>query len=176
MYTSLNRERILNPSDMAKKIIAKPLRRKAQRELEKSEQYIRRYPDCIHKLFLLESRLKEFIPNSSIKYSLDEYIDLELARGEFMYGDRARLEIGRPNQCHKNSAELFELNPETTRIVTGWAFIQQDLWVQHSWLIHYLTEDYKKYELVETTLKRDAYFGVVLTPEECYEFIDYIYS
>lgn len=69
------------------------------------------------------------------------------------------------SRCHSNTAFLWSnLKDEGLQIVTGWALTKNDgMWRQHTWG---LIDD----EIIETTLKRFKYFGVILTEDEAVEF------
>lgn len=77
-------------------------------------------------------------------------------------------------RCHANSGIFWsnystEHGTDAVKIVTGWALIDDDgVWVQHSWL---QLKD-RNNLIVETTIKRDKYFGFVLTDVEAIEFCD----
>lgn len=72
---------------------------------------------------------------------------------------------GRSNHCHENSAYLYRDNPSVTEIGTGWALSDDGLWRQHSWAM-------RGSELVETTVKRTKYYGVLLSDKEAEEFVN----
>jgi hypothetical protein len=101
--------------------------------------------------------------------------DLEniMSRGQLWYGDKVIVEKGRPNQCHKNSCDLWYANKDNSlasiHIVTGYALGKDGLWLQHTWLVW---EKAKQNVIVETTLKRAAYFGYVMTYQEADMFDD----
>lgn len=121
----------------------------------------------------LERRLQEYAPNSIMQYreyDIKEMVKI-LDRGYFMYGQRAREMIGRAGQCHRNSAELWELNHKefSVWICTGYALSKNGMWYQHSWLV--LKNDRKLMEVIETTpVRRVAYYGFALTDAEAWEF------
>ena len=88
--------------------------------------------------------------------------DLEklLARGE-LWGTAGLKQVkGEPISCHANAARLWMCDREKYAIVTGWAMSQDGVWRQHSWAVD------RKGRIVETTVSRVAYFGVMLDPEE----------
>lgn len=73
---------------------------------------------------------------------------------------------GVPNQCHKNSCELWYANNDTfdIHICTGYALSQDGLWRQHSWLVAIIENQPK---IIETTVDWVAYYGFIRTEEEC---------
>ena len=86
----------------------------------------------------------------------DPYIDLLIQQGQVIAGEPARKVRGRQCQCHQNVALRYLAYPRTYQIATGYGLTAADgLWRQHSWLW-----DGKR--VVETTVVRDVYFGVVL--------------
>lgn len=89
-----------------------------------------------------------------------------LNRGIFLYGDKAKLKKGLPSQCHRNSCYLYEYeNRNDFVIMTGYALSSDGLWRQHSWCY-----DGKNNIIIETTEKRVAYFGFVMTTKEADDF------
>ena len=70
---------------------------------------------------------------------------------------------GRDSQCHENSALCWDANRGYSSIMTGYA-LSKGQWVQHSWVLD------SRETIVETTFKREAYFGFELTPEEADQF------
>lgn len=72
---------------------------------------------------------------------------------------------GRSSQCHENSALLYNNNRSITEIGTGWALSDDGLWRQHSWAM-------RGSELVETTVSRSKYYGILLDGEEASKFVD----
>lgn len=176
MHCKLNDDAIVNPNQMPKQIIAQDPKLKRVKERNITIQRIHSNTIEFNKLRAMELKLQQFIPFSQMRYDYDDYIEKVYQHGRFMYGDRCTLDIGKPNQCHKNTIELYELNKDVTSIATGFAWIQGDLWVQHSWLIHWIDNKRTKFDIVETTLKRNAYFGVILNEAEAEQFIRYVYS
>lgn len=106
--------------------------------------------------------------------SIEEDMGIILERGRF-YPGRSKMMVGRPSQCHSNTAELWRINREShdVRICTGYALSDDGLWRQHSWLVHrYWTGKQHRTRIVETTTKRLAYFGVELNDDESLEFVE----
>ena len=93
-----------------------------------------------------------------------------LTRGRYFYG-HSRMMKGQPSQCHRNSCELWELNHDehNISICTGYALSEDGIWRQHSWIL--LIEDCREI-LIETAIKRKAYYGFVMNDDEAQEFVD----
>lgn len=94
--------------------------------------------------------------------------DLEniIGRGRRFPG-RSKMMKGEPCQCHYNSAACWDENRELCRICTGYALSRDGMWRQHSWV--YTNSG----RVVETTMKRVAYWGFVMTEGECERFLFY---
>lgn len=105
--------------------------------------------------------------NVSIPHDDEEDLCRILARGQLWIGKNVEFMPGLPSQCHFNSSRCYEANSEKSRIATGYALMKDGTWRQHSWLIHFRPRVNK---IVETTLKRVAYFGYVMTKSECENF------
>ena len=84
-----------------------------------------------------------------------------LARGRYHSGE-ARLKRLEPGQCHQNACDLYR--PGRNKIATGYALSDDGLWRQHSWIV---TGE----KITETTERRLAYFGYVLTEQEAAQFL-----
>ena len=69
------------------------------------------------------------------------------------------------SRCHENVARLYaQSRHQGFQIVTGWA-LTKELWIQHSWGL-------KKGVVQETTLKREADYGFILSPKQSALFCD----
>ena len=88
-----------------------------------------------------------------------------LAHGVFASGSDVKMVSGRVGQCHSNAAALYVARPECTRLVTGYALSDDGIWRQHSW-----AERHGR--ILETTLERTCYFGVVLEGDRLDDFVD----
>lgn len=75
------------------------------------------------------------------------------------------LKQGEMCQCHKNSAFLWETNKRKYKIMTGYALSATGVWHQHSWIID------KFNNIIETTVKREKYYGYILSPLEAESFL-----
>jgi len=100
---------------------------------------------------------------------IEEDVEHILSRGQLWYGDKSRLMKGEPSHCHSNTCNLWEQNYKTheVAIATGYALSKDGMWRQHSWLMR---RGYRSVEVVETTKKRVAYFGYVMTRDEALSF------
>lgn len=98
----------------------------------------------------------------------DEDAPKILKRGQFFYGS-SYMRKGQDCQCHYNSARLWYKNKDRCFIATGYALSEDGLWRCHSWVVQPMARTVRVWE---TTVKRVAYFGVVLTSEECEDFVE----
>lgn len=101
-------------------------------------------------------------------YRHEPDLELLLRRGK-AFSEPVELVSGEPHQCHLNVAQFWREHREDCAIVTGYALSEDGLWRQHSWLRQ---EDLAtgQSHLLETTISRVAYFGVVLTETEAEKF------
>ncbi|MEG1564976.1 MAG: hypothetical protein RR365_14825, partial [Bacteroides sp.] len=83
---------------------------------------------------------------------------------QLFYGKGTRFRKGQPSQCHLNACLLWEVNKGYCQIATGYALSKDGMWRQHSWVVQPLAT---KYRVWETTEGRVAYFGFIMTDEEC---------
>jgi hypothetical protein len=97
--------------------------------------------------------------------TIEEDLEALLDRGFLKLGQRITHKRGHPSRCHENVARLWDGNPHLTSILTGYALSNDGIWRQHSWLVFSDTG-----HVIETTEKRIAYFGFVLTLEEARDF------
>lgn len=75
-----------------------------------------------------------------------------------------KLKPMRTRNCHQNTSELFHDN-KIDAIATGWVLEERGcVWRQHTWGI-------KGDNIIETTLKRKKYYGVILNDKESTEFM-----
>ena len=99
---------------------------------------------------------------------LRSFIPKILERGRFFCGS-SYMRKGQDCQCHYNSARLWYKNKDRCFIATGYALSEDGLWRCHSWVVQPMARTVRVWE---TTVKRVAYFGVVLTSEECENFVE----
>lgn len=122
----------------------------------------------MQRMFKLRDKLLTFGGEEVCMPIFEEDYDAIMERGQFFYGDHARLKLGAPSQCHRNSAYLWDANRGRCFIATGYALSEDGLWRQHSWVVQPLALSWRVWE---TTVKRAGYFGVVFTEEECEKFL-----
>jgi hypothetical protein len=85
----------------------------------------------------------------------DVFLDLLLADGALLLSSRIVMTRGgAPNACHRNAAELFRAG---RGVAAGYGLSEDGLWRRHFW-----TVDRKRGRILETTVRRCAYFGIVL--------------
>ena len=128
--------------------------------------------EFIRKSIQLRDLLISFCDGSEACVDLyDEDLDAILSRGRLWYRNSSSLIKGEPGQCHRNSCELWELNHKDhdVSIVTGYALSNDGMWRQHSWLVRRIDNTE---HIIETTEKRIAYFGFVMTDQEAYQFVE----
>ena len=121
----------------------------------------------MNKMFALRDKLLAFGGHNVCMPLIEEDYYKIMSRGQFFYGDHARMKKGEPSQCHRNSALLWNANRGKCQICTGYALSDDGLWRQHSWVVQPLSLSWRVWE---TTEKRVAYFGVVFNDEECERF------
>ena len=134
-----------------------------------TEEYIKRDPKNGHRMLELRKKLLSFggqeVCTPMFEYDLENILD----RGQLWFGDRIKMMKGQPSQCHRNSCNLWENNKDKTVLCTGYALSEDGLWRCHSWLVWLKP---RKNYVVETTVKRKAYFGFVMTEEEANQFCE----
>lgn len=127
------------------------------------------YPSMDNHFFDLRQKLLTFAGEAVCFPPCEEDLDNILSYGQFWVGGNAKLMRGEPNQCHVNSANLWEQNKDTTRICTGYALSEDGIWRQHSWLVWHKA---RSNQIVETTVKRITYYGFVMPYDMCQRFAD----
>lgn len=115
--------------------------------------------------------------NSVVVERYEEDYDKLMSRGEIFDNRNSEdpnyyqvdLIKGEPSKCHRNCAKFMDsLTSDDNgyyNLVTGWALLDNK-WNQHTWI--YSIEDGV---VIETTLKRDVYYGYILNDKELEEFI-----
>ena len=111
---------------------------------------------------------------------IEEDLDDLLTHGEKFSRRRINHVPGEPGRCHSNVCRMWEQHQGGDdgdfRIVTGWALSADGLWRQHSWGLwdpkgfRSGVYDYLGERVVETTEKRTAYFGFLMSDEAAQEF------
>lgn len=127
------------------------------------------HPTMDPRLFDLRKKLLDFAGEAVCLPAIEEDIDYILNYGQFWVGNNIKLMLGEPSHCHSNSCNLWEQNKDKTRICTGYALSDDGMWRQHSWLIWHKD---RSNQIVETTVKRIAYYGFAMPYDMCQQFAD----
>lgn len=118
-------------------------------------------------LLELREKLLSFGGSEVCMPGFDEDAQKILDRGQLWYGDRIHMMKGQPCQCHRNSSYCWEANQDKSVLCTGYALSKDGLWRQHSWLVELRP---RKNRIVETTVRRVAYFGFGMNTDEAWKF------
>src|ERR1051326_1786005 len=93
---------------------------------------------------------------------------LELLKKGGIFEFKSKQVKGIPCRCHQNVSGRYLKNQKSgkgkLRIATGYALSDDELWRQHSWLVF-------GSQILETTIPRLKYFGVVLNKEQTKSFV-----
>lgn len=119
------------------------------------------------RMFELRDKILAFGGKEVCMPTYEEDYDAIMQRGQFLYGDKARLKKMLPNCCHQNAARLWRANKKVLYIGTGYALSDDGMWRAHSWAVQPCSVSWR---IWETTTKRLAYFGVVFNEEESEKF------
>ncbi len=120
------------------------------------------------KMLILRDKLLAFGGEQACMPYTEEDYDAIMQRGQLFYGKGTRFRKGEPCHCHSNAAYLWDVNRGHCQIATGYALSDDGMWRQHSWVVQPLTT---KWRVWETTVSRVAYFGFIMTDEECERFL-----
>lgn len=168
---------ITKPSQMRKPLSWDPISEEWKNNLQEGDVWwYKSEPDADNphdleqtkKMLLLRDRLLSFGGELACMDLYEPDYKNIMERGQFWYGEHARMKKGLPSQCHFNSARLWDANRGACQIATGYALSADGCWRQHSWVVQPLAT---KYRIWETTEARIAYFGFVMTDEECERFL-----
>ena len=109
----------------------------------------------------LGERLK-LIGGTTVCATFEEDMDLILRDGITWAPTQRGIVLARGEncRCHQNTLCLWEANPDL-RVCTGYALSKDGIWRSHSWCFERTT-----YRVIETTEKRVAYHGAVLSRKE----------
>ena len=110
----------------------------------------------------------------SVAEVYEEDLETLVDDGEFFYPNELTVKqhMMEPSKCHQNVATFYKKwmndynSPDEISIMTGWV-LNDDVWRQHSWI--YFSYDDK---IVETTIKRDLYYGIFLNDKDLQDFLD----
>jgi hypothetical protein len=81
---------------------------------------------------------------------------VRLLESGFLMGGPVSVEQMKASMCHQNVAAIWKVRHEgMVGIATGYALSQDGLWRQHSWAI-------LRGGILETTVERQLYFGILL--------------
>jgi len=87
-----------------------------------------------------------------------------IRRGRQISNNNYKLILGARNQCHANCANLWKEDRKIYKIMTGYALSDDQMWRQHTWLLH------RENFVIETTETRVAYYGFALNRLEAFLF------
>ncbi len=124
------------------------------------------------RMYELRDKLLSFGGESTCFPYIEEDLEDILDKGQFWFGDGAKMMKGAPSQCHRNCCELYDLNKDDfdVRICTGYALSEKGgMWRQHSWLV---LHNPRSNQIIETTEPRIGYYGFVMTREQCDKFCE----
>lgn len=76
--------------------------------------------------------------------------------GNVVDSENPKLVSGEQSNCHGNSFCLWFKHSSKYMLMTGYALTEDGLWRRHSWVM-------EGDQLIETTMVRNKYFGVLLT-------------
>lgn len=99
----------------------------------------------------------------------EEDLEQLLFRGQLWIAHGVERKKGEESQCHRNSVYLWDANKDrNVYLATGYALMEDGLWIQHSWCLH---KKPRSVSVIETTSpKRIAYFGYAMLPDEAIRF------
>lgn len=127
------------------------------------------HPTMDDRLYDLKKLLLDFGGEATCLAGYEEDLDCLMQYGQFWIGNNIKMMRGLPSQCHSNSSRCWEENKDIAKICTGYALSDDGMWRQHSWV---LWMKQRSNQIVETTVPRIAYFGYVMTDEQCEEFAE----
>jgi len=117
----------------------------------------------------LKTRLLAFGGWATCLPVIEEDLKNIMGRGLLMKGrGRTSLRLGQACRCHSNSAYLWNAEPHL-KIMTGYALSKDGVWRQHSWCID---TGASTYSIIETTQRRVAYYGFIMTDAEAERFYE----
>ena len=87
--------------------------------------------------------------------------------GEVASYKKLKIKNGEERECHSNSASLWLTNKTKYKIATGYGLSDDDIWRRHSWIM--TTGD----NLIETTIAREIYFGIILNKRTARAFAEF---
>lgn len=138
--------------------------------ITEKDDYIPTYDFRYESSQILSKKLLSFCGDAACIIEPEEDYENIMKYGQFWLGKSALLMKGVRSRCHNNACRLWINNKHNTRICTGYALSKDGIWRQHSWLIMLNRASNK---IIETTVKRVAYFGFVMDEETAEEFCIY---
>jgi hypothetical protein len=82
-----------------------------------------------------------------------------LKNGALFQANGLILNLKEDRECHSNCSKLWLENKKELSICTGYGLTEDDqMWRQHTWLLKS-----KEKIIIETTVKREKYYGIILT-------------
>ena len=84
--------------------------------------------------------------------------------GQVLPGIAVEVRKGAERACHANSVRLWMDDKVNHRLATGFGLSEDQMWRRHSWVIG--TDN----KIIETTQKREKYFGLLLEDESAEQF------
>lgn len=100
-----------------------------------------------------------------VEFHESQFCNVLAELGEVDSYDRLKINKGEDRECHTNSAILWSNNKDTYILVTGFALSDDGVWRRHSWIRT------KGNTLIETTIKREKYYGMRLNRELAESFL-----
>jgi hypothetical protein len=92
-----------------------------------------------------------------VQFTDESWCELYVQGGEMCPTTSVRVVPGRPSNCHINCATLWGQHKAQYRLATGYALSDDGVWRGHTWLVSL------DGEVIETTVPRTSYFGVVFS-------------
>lgn len=144
--------RHLSKSEIKKNILTDDAWR--QRLIEKNAGVAATHPH----MKAIEDKLLNLVPQSFLLWHpklSENACSILLERAEYWPAPGILFEPGEPSSCHDNVGALYS-EEKIDAMVTGFALSDDNLWRYHSWGL-------RGDKIIETTVKRLAYWGVVFT-------------
>lgn len=110
---------------------------------------------------VLGERLK-LIGGTTVCAAFEEDMELILREGRTWLPPQGEIILarGESSRCHQNVLSLWAANPEL-HVCTGYALSKDGIWRSHSWCF-----EQSSHRVIETTKKRVAYHGAILSRKE----------
>ena len=116
----------------------------------------------------LEQRLLSY-GGTRLVYVGEPHVDELLTRGK-AYSGPAKAIPGQPSRCYTNTADLWEFHRNELRIIEGYGLSEDGWWRRHSWLLRERPRARQR-SLIETTVRRERYYGFALDEHEAEAFL-----